>query len=361
MAYYLNGKQYRQSTGTADPEAAEKVLRNKIKEVHAAQIGARNLTTPRASKMRISEMLGALRDDYELRGKLTDKTRFHIARVENDFGDRIAVQISNEEITKYIKDRQAKGGKGSRPASINRTMQLLGQAFKIAIRNKHLNASDKPYTPHLDESDNVRTGFLEPAQFEAICEKLPADLCDFAKFSYATGMRKGEASSLRWENVHKDTIVLAATDSKNKTGRVIPMAGAELAGILKRRRAARRVTINGVTQIGEGSDFIFSRVLRGKLVPVRSIRKAWAEACTAAGFPKMLWHDLRRSAVRNMVDAGVPPVFAKKISGHKTDQLFERYNIVVEKQLAEALSMTERYRMAAKAEAASGQVVSIAR
>ncbi len=361
MGYYLNGKQYRESTHKADRAAAAKVLRAKMKEIHAAQLG-HGFRTPQTRKMRVSEMLQALRDDYETRGKLTDKNRFHIARVERDFGDRIAVQITTGELQKYIKTRQAAGGKGSRPASVNRTLQVLGQSFKIAIRNKLLSQRDQPFIPRLDESDNVRTGFVEPAEFETICAELPADLQDFARFSHATGMRKGEVSSLRWEHVRKNaqryTIVLSAPNSKNKRARVIPMAGAELEGILERRKAAQKVTVNGVVEF---SPWIFSRVLRGKLVPVRSIRKAWAEACAAAGFPQIRYHDLRRSAVRNMIEAGVPPVWAKKVSGHKSDQLFERYAIAVETQIADALTTTEAYRIAAKAEAASGQVVSIER
>jgi hypothetical protein len=69
---------------------------------------------------------------------------------------------------------------------------------------------------------------------------------------------------------------------------------------------------------------------------IREFRKSWATVCTKAGI-RRLFHDLRRSASRNMVAAGMAQATAMQVSGHKTDSMFRRYAIVSETDLRTAL------------------------
>jgi len=81
--------------------------------------------------------------------------------------------------------------------------------------------------------------------------------------------------------------------------------------------------------------------------PVGDFRKAppgaarWSTACDKAKMPGLLFHDLRRSAVREMDRAGVKQTVAMKINGHRTPSMWRRYRIASVDEMREALALTQ--------------------
>ncbi len=150
------------------------------------------------------------------------------------------------------------------------------------------------------------------------------------EFAYITGWRSGEITGLEWRNVDfkAGEIRFDPGASKNREGRVFPMTSG-LRKLLEAQDAERK----RLKDAGHIVARVFVRCVRknrkGKpeLRPIGSFKKAWRTACTKAGVPGRLVHDLRRTAIRNLVRAGIPERVAMTMSGHRTRSTFERYNI----------------------------------
>jgi len=144
---------------------------------------------------------------------------------------------------------------------------------------------------------------------------------------------------LEWRQVDSASgeIRLDPHTTKNDEGRVFYMND-DLRALLKERREEHE----RLKKAGQIEPWVFWRMVAdkrgGKKQPkrVKAFGKAWTNATQAAGCPGRIPHDLRRTAVRNMVRAGIPERVAMQLTGHKTRSVFERYNIVSEGDLREA-------------------------
>jgi integrase len=222
-------------------------------------------------------------------------------------------------------------------AEINRELQHLKRMYNLAVQSGKL--LHKPHIPLLRE-DNVRTGFFEPEQFESVVAHLPEALQPVVTFAYITGWRiASEVLPLEWRQVDLKAgeVRLDPGTTKNREGRTFFLTD-DLRELLEAQHA-QHVALK---KAGKIEPHVFVRMVAKKRggekypKPITTFGKAWKAACTAAGCPGRIPHDLRRTAVRNMVRRGIPERVAMQLTGHKTRSVFERYNIVSEGDLRSA-------------------------
>ena len=267
-------------------------------------------------------------DDYRInrRRSLPDVERHVRLHLTPFFGRRPLAAISTTDIRRYILQRQNENAKN---ATINRELSVLKRAFTLAVA-----AGTIPSRPHIAllRENNVRRGFFEAAEFAAVRRHLPPDLADLVTFLHTTGWRwRSEAARLRWTAVAFDAAEVRLDPGTTKTGegRVFPFT-AKLRALLERRRTITKERARG---LGHAIPHVFTRP---NGAPIGSFAKAWASACRAAGVPGRVLHDFRRTAVRNLVRAGVAERVAMQLVGWKSRQMLDRYHIVSTADLVDA-------------------------
>jgi len=327
MQYWQDGRRRRRSTGKEKYKAACDVLKEMISR---GQLSSGVEPT-------IADLYEALAADYRNNGRKS--TRTLKARWERHlktfFGAMPAAKVKPRQVMGYIELRLSSGAAAG---TINRELAALKRMFKLALQNEEL--SRVPYVPHLKES-NVRTGFVKDAEYEALARETAASglwLRAMFEVGYTYGWRKSELLSrrVRHADLLERTLSLDPGETKNGEARLVEMTG-KVFELLKECSAGKAA-----------DEFLFTRARdrRGRRIRtggrIADFRQDWTAVTKAAGVPELLFHDLRRSAVGNMIKDGLSEKVAMTVSGHQTRSIFDRYHIVDRGLLRAAARKMER-------------------
>ncbi len=321
---YVDGKPIVQSSKSTKRSDASN-LRNRLlakKERGDASQGSANTV-----------LIGELLDDI-LKSDIKPTTRYIWEKVVAKnirpfFGKLKAQRLSTDHMERY---REFRKGEGVSDATANRELSILRTAFHNARKRTPPKVISVPYFPMVQET-TVRKGFLTDQQYAVLRDSLPSELKALFITAYLTGIRKGELLAIQWPQVDFDAklITLERGETKNQEARSVPIVAGDMLNALLAARKEQQ-------EQWPESPWAFNRA--GE--PIKDFRTAWDRACKTAGLPDLNFHDLRRTAVRNMRRAGIPQVVRMKISGHKTDSMERRYNIVDAEDLASARELLER-------------------
>jgi len=331
IQYFDRGRITRESTGSTVKADAENLLKQRIGDVAAGRSVGRERAT-------IADLCQLVFQDNDLRNLRDAK---HVewrykAHIEPLLGRVRAARFSTAQVRTYVESRRADGAANG---TINRELAIVGRGFKLGAREDPPLVHHQPLIPRLEE-DNARQGFLDLDRYERLLEELPKSLKALFVCGYHVGARKNELRLTRWDQVDFESgvIRLSADQTKTKKPRTLPIYG-DMGRWLKQQRST----------CPEGCAFVFFGAHNR---PVDTHLSGWAEACERAGVGWLLFHDLRRSAIRNMKRAGIQDKVAMEISGHRTRSVFDRYNIIDEADVRGAGERLEEYATQRKRERA---------
>jgi len=328
--FWKAGVQHRESTRTTGEKEAVEFLRGRVLALDQGKY-----VGPRAERLTVADLLDLVTADYVNRGNRSGRTlKFRVAPLKDELGHLGAAQLHEANAVETYKARRLR--QGIAKGTVNRELAALRRAYRLAARGKHrlITPAEVPTIEMFPEAA-ARQGFLDFDDFQALLAHLPAPIDDIARFAFHSGWRRGEIVTLRWPDVDRarGVVRLRPEHSKSKTARELPITGT-IGAVIERRWSDRLVNTSDGPRV---CDAVFHR--DGE--PVLDFRGAWRKATKAIARPGLLFHDLRRSAVRNMVAAGVPERVAMTVTGHKTRSVFDRYHIVDSRDVPSALERTE--------------------
>jgi integrase len=321
LRYQVAGQRHEETIYARNDTEAQREL-----DIRLGQALEGRAPTAGARQLRFEDLAAGLESDYKAQGrKSSDTLKWRLGNLKQHFGGRHALSIAAADIRDYIGQRVEKGASSS---TIRAELAKLKRMFNLALQSGLL--QQRPHIPMPREA-NPRKGFFEQGQFQDVLEWLPDHLKPVAEFGYYTGWRRSEITSLGWDQVNlgERSIRLWTGTTKNDEGRFLPLAD-EIWRIIEEQRKSPIV----------GCPYVFHRKGRRIL----TFYKAWSEACAKAKCPGILFHDFRRTAARNLMRGGLSESQAMMITGHKTREVFRRYNIVTEGDLREAVSSLAVFR-----------------
>ncbi|MCC6489097.1 MAG: site-specific integrase [Candidatus Hydrogenedentes bacterium] len=312
-----------ESTGTGDPQEAERYLVKRLEEIRLATVyGVRPQRTflQAATKYLNEGTKRSLNRDAQ-----------DLAHAVSFIGELPLEQVHMGTLQGFIAQRKKDGVKG---ATVNRALAVVRRVLNLAARLWR-DEQGRPWllqAPLLQfvQWQDVRKPYpLSWDEQRALLKELPAHLAAMALFKVNTGCREQEVCQLRWDwevqvpELNTSVFLIPGDRVKNGEDRLVVL-NRVAASIVEARR-------------GKHPDFVFAYPHKGALKPVTRIcNSAWKRARKAAGLPELRVHDLKHTFGRRLRAAGVPLETRKVLLGHRNGDITSHYSAPELQELLDA-------------------------
>jgi integrase len=318
--YDHGGRQQQFSTGTRDKREAERILRRKIADLDKG----RPVSGP--LRFTVKQLLDALEEDYKLKRRAS-LGRLKTARKHlEDFFEpsRKVLSIRSRDLRQYLLARTEDRGAMQ---SVRYELAMLRRALNLAHRDELIERV--PAFPEFEPGE-AREVYIPDGDHRAIVDKLPDPVNHLATFLFWSGWRVGTrgdegALNLKWEDVDwAEGVLRAGSGSKTKKAAAFYFSEVEeVEALLRELRGRNEICV-------------FARP-DGRRVGYKFALARWREAQKEARVGPYRFHDYRRSVARRLEQGGIPRSTAKRITGHRTDRVFEKYAVGEAEDVRKAL------------------------
>lgn len=320
IQYWFNGKDRKFSTHSTNREVAEKMLTKRL--------AAKDAGTPTEAMLKplqFKDLQAAIELEYRLKqNKSLDRMQDAFQALTSKFAGWKTNAITKQRLKEYVTERLELG---KAPATTLYELRMLRYAFKLV-------ELPCPPLPTI-EVNNVRRDFFEPHEFQAVVNHLPVYLRPVMTAAFLMGWRtQSELLPLQWKHVDfkSGVITLPTGSTKNGEGRTYPFGQfPELVALFQAQWKAREELQRAR---GIVIPWVFFRVTKTKVCPIKSYTTSWNNARIKAGLPDRWVHDFRRCGARSLRQAGVEESVAMSLLGQKTPSMYRRYDIVDLKDLS---------------------------
>ena len=319
LTYSIQGRRFRESTGTASKRQAEALMAKRETELFEG----RNVPDKKKTGLTVAGLRDAWLEHAKQKRSIRDDRRRFNAIIDFFGANCFVAQLSKSDIERFrdaLADRDTLRKGKMAPATVNRHLALLRSALRN-VKGEYLHGDPMHGVKFMTER-NQRERECEPEEYEQLLEHAAPDLRLAIVLAREAGLRRTEiCRALRKHvNLRMRELHIPASDSKNDFPRSVPLT----------RRALEEIASAPAR-------------LDGRLLGLEpdELSQRFRKLCSKQQIKGMTFHDLRGTAITRLARQGASLAELQKFSGHRSVQALMRYLKRGDRRLRELVDAME--------------------